>query len=170
MRLDRNRNRSTRSCSWVGAESHIPCRSFLGPTIVLRRTLSYVIPCMSATPHLPHLPLFVLALSALCSALFALWPPLSPVVRRGALHFRSGRAIGRQSSKRRRISLISGDMFCRQQSDELCYLPRMLRTTGNAIAQAIIMIIHHVHVGSQFARSTPMPTPPRTLAVTYKSA
>lgn len=39
---------------------------------------------------------------------------------------------------------------------------------GIAITQATTIKIHHVHVDSQFANSTPMPTPPRTLAVTYK--
>ena len=40
-----------------------------------------------------------------------------------AIERQSGRAIEQQSSKRRRMSLIPGDMFCRQQNALLCEIP-----------------------------------------------
>jgi hypothetical protein len=50
------------------------------------------------------------------------------------------------------------------------YLLKSFQTTGIAITQAITMKIHQYQVSIQVANSTPMPIPPKTLAVIYSSA
>ena len=50
------------------------------------------------------------------------------------------------------------------------YLLKSFQITGALITQAITMKIHQNQVSIQVANSTPMPIPPRTLAIIYSNA
>jgi hypothetical protein len=115
-----------------------PCSSlalsplFLAPSSFFHRSFLVLYSLLSALWSLfsAHCPCSSLALPShfpLFAPHFPLFrSPLSAAVRRGARHFRSDRAIERQSgrareqqrSKRRRMNPISGDVFSRQQNDE----------------------------------------------------